>query len=117
MDIIFKDLLVWVLKPETISGFIAGLLPLILGLPTFLQKLKDSKEKNVINAAVNIALPEIKKLVNSNLSNDKKREEAIRLIYAYLPANSRKFLTADMAIIIVNGIFHGFVKPLLEDKK
>lgn len=112
METFLNNTLTWLVQPQTIIAIVG----FISTIPFYLKKIKEAKGKNLIDKAVEVAWPEIKKLVYSNLSNDKKREAVIRLIYSYIPERERKYLPVEMATILINGIYHTFIKDKITGK-
>lgn len=109
----FNTILQFVLQPE----FIGSLIAFGYSVYKLVDKFSKANEKDRFDIIVKFAIEETSKLLQSQLSNDQKRDAAIENIYDRLPTKIQKSVNEDLLKQAVNFAYHNFVKPNNQIKK
>jgi hypothetical protein len=95
----------WLIQPETIITLVG----LVISTGALIKK---SKKENLKKLAYDIAINVSQHLIIKPLTNDEKRNVAVKTIYSRLPESARKYLKEQDLIEIVNSAYHTYVKPI-----
>lgn len=108
---IIKTTIEWLTLPQTwaLIGYLA------IKLPSIIEAFKKAKKDEYIKITKQMAVEVCSDLVNTNLSNDEKRIEAISILYKILP-NSKKYISETTMTEIINSAYHTYVKYKVESK-
>lgn len=110
MNLFYQNVLTWLQRPETMIAIIG----FVCTIPQYIDKFKKAKGKNIEEKAKNFLKSEIQEAAKLNLSNDEKRELVINNLYNFLPEKEKKYLSKDNATVLLNGIYHTFIKEKIE---